>query len=214
MLAAETYHKSLGIRNFISCTEIQPCLDAAPDWRETPDDLFFDRVLEVLQHSDRPQFVFTGTIRQHSPHVMKFPQKAYKEEVMREYRRRLELSSKDARAFIEATSRLPRPTIVLMFGDHVPADIVAAFEEKDFVADSYNTFFNIYDSDGKPQATELMSRFGGIEAVNSAFLDVLILQYAGFRSSYIDAKLQYMSNCAGRFCDASTLTQHTSFKAD
>ena len=202
MLAAESMHRSLGMQRFVSCEEIDPC-HAAADWNKTADSVFFDKVLETLRGQDKPQFIFTATMRQHSPHFERFPLKHYKKEVMLEYDRRLALSSTDAEAFISALRQLPRPTLVLMFGDHIPSDVVAAFDERDFAADPFQTFFNIYDSTGKPRAAELMARYSDVPAVDSAFLDVLLLDYAGFGGNYISTKLRFMQACGGRYCGQS-----------
>lgn len=202
MLLAQTMHRSLGMQRFIDCQEIPRCRENI-DWNKTADSVFYDEVLELLRGRDGPQFIFTGTMRQHSPHFERFPLRQYKQEVMREYDRRLALSSIDAEAFISALRRLPRPTVVLMFGDHIPSDVVAAFDEQDFAADPFRTFFNIYDTGGTPRAAELMTRFPGIEAVDSAFLDVLLLDFAGFTGDYIDTKLRFMQACGGQFCGAS-----------
>src|SRR5690606_4374372 len=156
------------------------------------DSVFFDEVLETLRGKDKPQFIFTGTMRQHSPHHERFPLTQHKTEVMREYGRRLALSSQEAESFVSALRQLPRTTIVLMFGDHIPSDVVAAFDKEDFAVDPFQTFFNLYGTDGTPQAAGLMARHSGITAVDSAFLDVLLLDYAGFTGDYISTKLRFM----------------------
>ena len=202
MLSGRALHQSLGMQRFIGCPEIERCRDGA-DWNETPDSVLFDQTLEVLRSHDEPQFVFVPTMRQHSPHVSQFPLRRYKREVMQEYGRRLALSDTEAKAFVRALRELPRPTIVLMFGDHVPSDVVAAFDERDFKVDSLQTFFNIYDANGVPRAAELMARFPSVAAVDSAFLDALLLDFAGFTGDYIETKLQFMQLCKGRFCGQS-----------
>lgn len=39
--------------------------------------------------------------------------------------------------------------------------------------------------------------------VDSAFLDALLLDFAGFTGDYIETKLQFMQLCKGRFCGQS-----------
>jgi hypothetical protein len=199
MLSGETLHHSLGMQRFLGCHEIERCHRGA-DWNETPDSVMFDKALELLRDGDEPQFLFIPTMRQHSPHFSQFPLKEHKREVMREYGRRLALSGQEAQAFVASLRQLSRPTIVLMFGDHVPSDVMAAFDESDFAVDSFQTFFNVYDIAGAPRAAQLMARFPEVKAVDSAFLDVLLLEFAGFTGDYIDTKLQFMRMCHGRFC--------------
>jgi hypothetical protein len=198
MLSAERMHLSLGMQHFVDCRDIKPC-QSGHDWHKTDDSVFYDEVLRVLGSEDGPQFIFTGTMRQHSPHFHKSGP-AYQREIMEEYGRRLQLSSNDAESFISSLAQLRRPTIVLMFGDHIPSDVMKAFDPQDFVEDPFHTFFNIYDASGTPRAAELMKKFPQVRAVDSAFLDVLLLDFAGFGGDYIDTKLQFMRECGGIFC--------------
>ena len=203
MLSAERLHHSLGIENFRGCGEIKGCVDG-PNWNETKDSVLFDEVLKVLADEQQPHFVFTATMRQHSPHVSQFPLKRYQAEIMQEYGRRLAMSHTEANQFVSALRQLKRPTIVLMFGDHIPSDVVGGFDSRDFVGNPYQTFFNLYDAAGIPRAAELMKRYPGVAAPDSAFLDVLLLEFAGFGGDYIDTKLDLMRRCGGSFCGAVT----------
>ncbi len=198
----ENIQRALGMKDFADCRRIPGC--DVKDW-DTPDSLMFGSVLSRLQaRPDRPQFVFTATIRQHSPHVLRFPLSAHREEIVAEYQRRLALSDQDARDFVGRLRSLKRPTIVLMFGDHVPADVFGAFSASDFRTDLHRTFFNVFDSRGQPVGADIMARYPGIEAVDSAFLDALLLRQAGFDGDYVRRKLAYMVDCGGRFCRTQT----------
>jgi hypothetical protein len=199
-LGSEALHRSLGVRNFVPCSEIAGC-ENGRNWTDTPDSAMFDGVLDLLAEDSRPNFVFTATMRQHSPHASRYPLSDNKPAIMAEYHRRLALSDSEAARFIEALGKVRRPTIVLMFGDHIPSHVVAAFEDEAFVADPHTTFFNLYDESGAARAAELMARHPGVAAPDSAFLDALLLDFAGFGGDYIDAKLALMRRCGGVFCD-------------
>ena len=201
VLGAKELHRSLGIREFRACSDIAGCVTGR-NWTETADSAMFDEVLDILADESRPHFVFTATMRQHSPHVSQYPLSRFKSEIMEEYGRRLALSDGEAQAFVEALQRLRRPTFVLMFGDHIPSDVLAAFDPGEFVADPYLTFFNFYDADGSAQAEAVMRRYPQVAAPDTAFLDALLLDFAGFEGPYIDAKLAFMRRCGGFFCTA------------
>jgi hypothetical protein len=208
LLNAREMHASLGIRNVRDCAQAGIC-DPARAWHETlHDSALYGAALAVLRAArDRPAFVYVATMRQHSPHVDGFPKSAYRPEVMAEYRRRLALSDADARAFLAELASLPRPTVVLMFGDHIPSDVVAAFSPEDFVGDRFTTFFNLYRGDARGVAAERVGAQGITDPVDSAYLDALLLQEAGFRGGYVSRKLGMMTACPDFSCDGRRLAQ-------
>ena len=87
-----------------------------------------------------------------------------------------------------------------MFGDHIATDVNLAFPAEDFRSSRRHTFFNLYDATGEPVAARLMDAHRPVEAPSTAFLDALLLRFAGFESDYIDRKLAMMQACGGVFC--------------
>jgi hypothetical protein len=163
----------------------------------------YDRVLKELRDAKQPMFAYFSTMRQHSPHVDRYPKGAFRAEILQEYGRRLELSAQEARAFMEDLRTLDRPTIVLMYGDHIPSDVLLGFPLTSFRVDPRRTFFNIFDAEGNSVTQGAMSDFQGFTAISTGFLDAVLLRAAGFDGRYISQKLELMQQCAGVFCETS-----------
>lgn len=197
-LLAGTTYRTLGFDRIDDCSRIAACRPLA--WSDVPDAVLYDHALEVLQDPAAPAFVYLSTIRQHSPHGERYPKSKHRDEILAEYLRRLELSATEASAFLHRLGSVPRPTIVLMFGDHIPADVHEAFPDSAFRGPRDHTYFNLYDTKGSAKAAELMSGHPSVGAVSAAFLDAILLKAAGFESDYIDRKLSMLEVCRGQFC--------------
>lgn len=200
MLEGKSMHAALGIQHFHDCVAIPGC-GSGTNWTQTPDSVFFDEVHRLLENSgDKPVFVFAATLRQHSPHVQRWPLSDHQPEIVAEYLRRLDLSAREAQAFVESLRTLSRPTIVMVYGDHIPSDFAAGFEAAEFSTDRFQTFFNVYDSHGAGKASSIMADFPGIDAVDLAGLDAILLREAGFEGDYIDRKRLAISQCGQYPC--------------
>jgi|GEM_PF-2201761 len=200
MLEGKSMHAALGIQHFHDCAAIPGC-GRSTNWTQAPDSVFFDAVHRLLEDSgDKPVFVFAATLRQHSPHVQHWPLSDHQPEIVAEYLRRLDLSSREAQAFVESLRTLDRPTIVLVYGDHIPSDVAAGFSAAEFSADRFQTFFNVYDSNGAGIASSIMADFSHVDAVDVAGLDAILLRAAGFEGDYIDAKRLAISQCGQYPC--------------
>ncbi len=195
----EAMQRSLGFGEVLDCTRIAGC-KAGGGWTTASDADVYDQVLRELRSTTGPAFVYAATLRQHSPHVDKYPKTAYRKEILAEYLRRLDLSGKEAEAFLRQLRTLQRPTLVLMFGDHIPGDINAAYSRADFRASRYQTFFNLFDASGEAVASKVMAGYPSVRAVSAAYLDAILLRQAGFEGDYIDRKLAMMRKCGGAFC--------------
>lgn len=191
--------RSLGFERVVDCARIDGC-EQGGGWTTVSDAAIHEQALKELRASDGPALVYAATMRQHSPHVHRYPKKAYRDEILAEYLRRLELSGTEADAFLRALQTLARPTVVLMFGDHIPSDVNTAYSADEFRTSRRHTYFNLYDFAGKGVAARVMAGYPSVEAPSTAFLDAILLGYAGFESDYIDRKLAMMRNCAGVFC--------------
>ena len=68
--------------------------------------------------------------------------------------------------------------------------------------DRYKTFFTMWDSSKGFVTDEALEKAGmQQQAIDLAFLDVILLNYLSFKSDYIDAKIRFMRDCKGEFCD-------------
>ena len=91
----------------------------------------YDKVLELLEQSDEPQFVFDVTMQNHSPYdqcnLGEVPQYSveglspYDNMRVSEYLACIEESDRALDEFLAELEQLDRPVVVLFFGDHQPA---------------------------------------------------------------------------------------------
>lgn len=196
---SEAMQRSLGFEKVLDCGRIRGC-KAGGAWTTATDADVYDQVIHELRSKAGPAFVYAATLRQHSPHVDKYPKTAYRNEILAEYLRRLDLSGKEAEAFLRELGSLQRPTLVLMFGDHIPGDVNAAYSRADFRTSRRHTFFNLFDASGEAVAAKVMARYPSVSATSVAYLDAVLLRQAGFEGDYIDRKLAMMQKCGGAFC--------------
>lgn len=201
------FHEQLGIQDFIDCKALPEC--DKRKWNKMPDEIFFDEAIKQVKLNKQPLFTFIATMRQHSPHDkgMKPDARRCKPgmsdkqcSIMLDYNERLKLSVKAYEDFLLQLKRLPERTIVVAFGDHIPGDVAAHFEEADFAKqDRFRTFFNVWDS-AKGFVTRKVLDGMEYETIDVAMLDALTLRYAGFESRYLTNKLVHMQACSGKFC--------------
>src|SRR5690606_9289539 len=174
----EAMQRSLGFERVLDCSRIAGCEEAG-SWTSASDADVYRQVLRELRSAAGPAFVYAATLRQHSPHVDSYPKKAYRKEILAEYLRRLALSGKEAEEFLRELRTLQRPTLVLMFGDHIPGDFNAAYSPADFRTSRRHTFFNLFDASGEAVALKVMERYPSVRAASTAYLDAILLDHAG-----------------------------------
>jgi hypothetical protein len=98
-----------------------------------------------------------------------------------------------------------RRSLVLLFGDHIPADVAYYFSEDSFPDhDRYRTLFDIWDSQRGHIAKEAVAATGVSRPIEIAFLDALLLSEAGFDSIYLHDKLEFLRAGDGRFSGPPT----------
>lgn len=201
------FHEQLGIQDFIDCPSMPAC--AKRTWNKIPDEIFFDEALKQIQLNKQPVFEFVATMRQHSPHDKDIKSDARRCKpsltpkqcsIMQDYNARLELSVQAYENFLAQLKKLPERTLVVAFGDHIPGDVAAYFQEEDFYKqDRFRTFFNVWDS-AKGYVTHKVLNGMEYDTIEVAMLDALTLRYAGFESRYLADKLVHMQACSGDFC--------------
>jgi phosphoglycerol transferase MdoB-like AlkP superfamily enzyme len=203
----QRFHEQLGIQEFIDCNALPKC--AKRKWNKMPDEVFFDEAVKQIKLNDQPLFTFVATMRQHSPHEKGIEYDASRCQpgmsekqcsIMQDYSERLKLSVSAYENFLAQLKKLPERTIVVAFGDHIPGDVAAYFQEADFYKqDRFRTFFNVWDS-ANGYVTHKVLDGQEFETIDIAMLDALTLRYAGFESRYITDKLVHMQECSGSFC--------------
>ena len=95
------------------------------------DEATFDKILELLEENDDPQFIFTVTMQNHSAYdqenigdVTQYAVdglSSYDNGRLSEYLACIDESERALTEFLEALAELDRPVVVLYFGDHQPA---------------------------------------------------------------------------------------------
>jgi phosphoglycerol transferase MdoB-like AlkP superfamily enzyme len=87
----------------------------------------YDKILELLQNDDSPQFVFDVTMQNHSsydtgqlPDMKHYTVDGQDDPELDEYLDLVDISDQALEEFIGELSKLDRPVVVVFFGDHQP----------------------------------------------------------------------------------------------
>ena len=106
----------------------------------------FDAILDLLDSSDDPQFIFTVTMQNHAPYhtvltseedSTQYYVDGLNDPQLDEYLARIDESDAALEEFVEALSELDRPVVLVYFGDHQPS-FTADYNER-FFADEGDT---------------------------------------------------------------------------
>lgn len=202
---SEVFHKSLGIKKFLSCTELHICKQKN---REIVDKVIFNTIINQIKMANNPEFIFALTISQHSPHAKPENtinlkcQNSIKSSLcdsFSEYKKREDQLQLNIDQFINELNQLNKDSIVVFFGDHIASSFT---EIKEPEANHKNQYFKTiafaYDSREK-SFFDLKQNFKNCSPnfnLSVSDLDVLALSKANFHSKYIDEKLQSIQkNC-------------------
>jgi hypothetical protein len=207
---ARIFHMALGMERFIDCREIPECA-AHAGWQNRPDAIFFRYAAQILSASSTPQFIFISTVRQHSPHDKSRPANPDRCDgtlsqtqcsILMDFDDRLRDSIEDYSSFRRFLCERTRRSVVLLFGDHIPADVAYLFRVSSFIdGDRYRTVFHLWDSHLGGITKQSLAPLGLSRPVDVAFIDVLLLSAAGFESGYLREKLNFLRDCRGSFCE-------------
>jgi hypothetical protein len=142
----------------------------------------------------------------HAPHHLKLPEKIvnckdWDEErcaIVNEYVFRERNFVKIFDDFTRKISKLPRDSIVILFGDHIPADINDKFKADDFSdRNKYETIALFYKSksNGYIKIEKILGCVPKFLEISD--LDVIALKLAEFESVYAETKLKnkIIKNC-------------------
>lgn len=151
------------------------------------DDSSFDKIIELLEEDTKPAFIFNVTMQNHFgyerefdnliedavfPEMEEFPQ-------ARRYFSLLSLTDKAVRDLVEYLEKRERPTILLFFGDHMPAveseyyDILkerAGLSDDEMHVKKHTVPFFIWANYDIPEQKDLY--------ISSSFLSPLLLECA------------------------------------
>jgi phosphoglycerol transferase MdoB-like AlkP superfamily enzyme len=202
---SEAFHKSLGIKNFISCTDLQICKQKD---REMVDKVIFNTIIKQLKNAKQPEFIFALTLSQHSPHAKSANTVNLKCtnsmdsslcDNFSEYIKREENLQFNIDQFINQINELNKDSIIVFFGDHI-ASSFTSIKEPDLNNENqyFKTIAFAYDSREKRffNLKENLKNCSPNFNLNVSDLDVLALKKANFHSKYIDEKFQLIQkNC-------------------
>lgn len=189
----DVVYEQLGFDRFYSIDDFE----GAPGFHSgITDAATYDKVLEILEGSDDPQFVFDVTMQGHSPYDQdNIPPELlggysvdgfgdYDNGQLNEYLACIDAADRDLMAFLDALRGLDRPVVVVFFGDHQPylstalngtlfgnEDPTSAEHAQRLYQTRYLVWAN-YDVAGSAQA-------GQTEATGLSYLAAMALEAAG-----------------------------------
>lgn len=199
--STKRFHGSLGMSDVTDCQDLKVC---GRSW-EASDDAVFQAAGAQLASAKTPQFMFLLTMHQHGPHdpthtsngvscaanisVQTCNQAA-------DFHRREGMVQQRILNFVKALEHVPRRVVVIFWGDHIPPFAEVHLKQAQPGANGvavagWNTVAFLYDSGTRKFISPMQALGIGSPqmALNSEDLDLAILRLAGFRSVYLDHKM-------------------------
>ena len=129
-------YELLGFDEFLDIDDFE---DAEQRRNRVTDAATYDKVLEILENSDEPQFIFNLTINNHGGYYtglisedeyvsVEVEGASYMNEEVSEYISSVTQSDIELGEFIDALKELDRPVVVCFFGDHQPTFVEELLE--------------------------------------------------------------------------------------
>jgi phosphoglycerol transferase MdoB-like AlkP superfamily enzyme len=188
----DVVYRKMGFQTFLSIDDF-PHADKVHN--EVSDAATYDKMLELLEADDSPQFIFDVTMQNHSGYnrggIPEEYQTDYQPEgwgddnqvaALNEYLGVIESSDRALKDFLGELSQLDRPVVVVFFGDHQPGfskEINEAFYDDggsaEYVQRVYQTSYLIwanYDVAGS-------GRYGDDNPTCTAYLSSLLMESIG-----------------------------------
>ena len=199
------FHASLGVDRFEECSSSELCKGLK--WTQVSDQQAYERVLDLLHEAPTvPKFVFTNTVRQHSPHfprnlvaaAMKKDPEGLRLAVLKEFSKRQAMSMAELAWFVDELKKLNRPTVLVAFGDHIPSDVNRYFESTHFT-DKFRTHYTVFDTRTGSVTSSLESQLRVTRDMDVAYLDVLALRVLGLQTAYGRDKMDFLQEHFGEF---------------
>lgn len=119
------------------------------------DESAYDEILAILKANQSPQFVHLVTMQTHMPYGEKYNNISYQvtadgnTNVIANYLQDIAYSSEALQHFTEAVKKLPRRTLIVFWGDHLPGIYSDAIQKANSGTTLHETQFLIFDSAGK-----------------------------------------------------------------
>lgn len=228
-------YPQFGFDEFLSIEDFGGMPDPAVD-KQTPnephsevfhsgvsDAATYDRVLELLDKSEEPAFVFDVTMANHGSYEQDNIPKSYygdyhpadydgevPDHNLNEYLACINRSDKDLKAFMEELRRLERPVVVVFFGDHQPSitkdynDTWYANEDEDAHARrehvAYYTIWANYDVDGREQTSRRQDT--SVDLLGIQALDFIGAPTTDYQAAVLDITRQIPSLSVTGYQDA------------
>lgn len=133
------------------------------------DESAYDEILSLLKDAKQPQFVHLVTMQTHMPYGDKYGNIPYhvategNTNAIANYLQDVAYSAKALQNFTEAVKKLPRRTLIVFWGDHLPGIYSDTIQKKNDGTNLHETQFLIFDSAGK------LVKSGQHEAITSPF---------------------------------------------
>jgi phosphoglycerol transferase MdoB-like AlkP superfamily enzyme len=131
------------------------------------DQAAFFETMEAIESHDEPVFVNLVTMQNHMPYADRYADPVEVEglgpegeQMFGQYARGLAYTDRAIRRFIKELERSPEKTIVLLYGDHLPAGLPAEVFEQNSERVLHETPFFIYSNFGKVDPVELPTTSG------------------------------------------------------
>ncbi len=119
------------------------------------DEAAYDQIMDILEKNDTPQFVHLVTMQTHMPYGGKYPTLDYSVQgdgnlsMIANYVQDVAYSSQALNAFIEKIEQLPKRTLIVFWGDHLPGIYAESIQQKNAGTALHETQFLMWDSENQ-----------------------------------------------------------------
>lgn len=186
-------YNELGFDRFLTIADFEVDESEMTEDKMTKDFKVRDKIFEVLEEADKPEFIFAVTFESHCPYYNKYKaedidfeasgeglSESNKKEIL-QYARCASDASKMVEEICEYVAKRERPTVVICFGDHLPP--LGGFSKIGYLSDlyqKYSTPIMVYSN-----YKEMETLGGGF--ASPSYLAAYMLREAGIEhSAYFD----------------------------
>lgn len=156
MYKREDVYKTLGFDTFLSEKSME-YTDTIENNPYISDQSAYQEIMTHLEENKAPQFVHLVTMQTHMPYGGKYSNIPYSAttddgsgtDTLENYVRDISYSSQALKEFTEKLKDLPRRTLVVFWGDHLPGIYSEEIQNKNDKQLLHETQFLMYDSEGK-----------------------------------------------------------------
>ena len=179
MYKRKDVYNTLGFDNFIAENTMKHT-ERIENNQYISDASAYKEVLDVLQADAGPQFVHLVTMQAHLPFDDKYSDIDYgleteeRNKTLNNYMADVDYSSQALGEFIEAIKKLPRRTLVVFWGDHLPSFYSEALQKANSQVDLHLTEFLLYDT-----AQQIKANQPGTVITSPIYFAPLLFEQAG-----------------------------------